>query len=45
MDPNEDWSGDCKVSDEAHATENEVIQIIPGYASFDAYIQVQFNLP
>ncbi|XP_076231525.1 exosome component Rrp6 [Calliopsis andreniformis] len=46
MDPNEDWSGNCQDTnnDEACANETEeVIPIIPGYASFDAYVQEAFN--
>ncbi|XP_076753947.1 exosome component Rrp6 [Xylocopa sonorina] len=45
MDPAEDWSGDCPLSEnETEENENqEVNGVIPGYASFHDYVQEAFD--
>ncbi|CAL7952505.1 unnamed protein product [Xylocopa violacea] len=45
MDPTEDWSGNCPVSEnETQGNENaKVDRVVPGYASFHDYVQEAFD--
>lgn len=48
MDTTEDWTGNCQVSldDEMQKNEDQQVDpIVPGFANFDDYVQVRFNLP
>lgn len=42
MEPAEDWSGNCQpVESQTQDDENtKVIQLVPGYSTFDNYVQV-----